>query len=163
MKSPESEKQFIELITRYQQVVYKVCYFYTTDEYTIDELYQETVINLWKGFATFRAESKVSTWIYRIAVNTCISYFRKSSALPQTIPLSFDLAMSLTADDIHEYYLQELYRMINSLGKMERALILLWLEEHSYQEISDILGISVSNVGARLNRVKEKLKKMSNH
>ena len=163
MNKEELEKSFIALVTEYQRVIYKVCYMYATDDYTLDELYQETVINLWKGYANFREESKASTWIYRIAMNTCISYFRKSSSRPQTVPLSFDLEATLMDDKEGSYFLQELYRMISKLGKMERALILLWLDERSYQEISDILGISLTNVGTRLNRVKEKLKEMSNN
>lgn len=163
MNTKDLEKQFETLITEHQQIIYKVCYMYATDDYTLDELYQESVINLWKGYAHFREESKASTWIYRIAMNTCISYFRKSSSRPQTVPLSFDLEAMLMDDKESSYYLQELYRMISKLGKMERALILLWLDERSYQEISDILGISLSNVGTRLNRVKEKLKEMSNN
>lgn len=163
MNTQDLEKQFVEMVNEHQQIIYKVCYMYATDDYTLDELYQETVINLWKGFARFREESKASTWIYRIAMNTCISYFRKSSSRPATVPISFDLEATLTGDESGNYYLQELYRMISKLGKMERALILLWLDERSYQEISDILGISLSNVGTRLNRIKEKLKEMSNH
>ena len=163
MNTKELEKEFVEMITEYQQIIYKVCYMYATDDYTLDELYQETVINLWKGYAHFREESKVTTWIYRIAINTCISYFRKLASRPVTIPLSFDLDQMLLNDKNENYYLQELYRMINKLGKMDRALILLWLDERSYQEISLILGISLSNVGVRLNRVKDKLKEKSNH
>ena len=163
MNKQELERQFVEMVTNHQQTIYKVCYMYATDDYTLDELYQETIINLWKGYAHFREESKVSTWIYRIAMNTCISYFRKSASRPQTIPISFDLEKTMSSNKIENYYLQELYRMISKLGKMERALILLWLDERSYQEIAQILGISLSNVGVQLNRVKEKLKKMSNH
>lgn len=163
MNKQELEKQFVEMITEHQQIIYKVCYMYATDNYTLDELYQETVINLWKGYAHFREESKVSTWVYRIAMNTCISYFRKSASRPSTVPISFDLEKTLSSDETVNYYLQELYRMISNLSKMERALILLWLDERSYQEISIILGISLSNVGVRLNRVKDKLKEMSNH
>lgn len=163
MDTQEVERQFIALITANQQVIYKVCYVYATDDYTLEELYQETVINLWKAFPKFRGDSKISTWIYRIGMNTCISYFRKSSSEFRTIPISFDLGVSLTYEDSDKnYYLQELYRMINKLGKLERALVLLWLEERSYQEISDILGISKNNVAVKLNRIKEKLKTMSN-
>ena len=163
MDTQEVERQFIALITANQQVIYKVCYVYATYDYTLQELYEETVINLWKAFPKFRGDSKISTWIYRIGMNTCISYFQKSSSELRTIPISFDLGVSFTYEDSDKnYYLQELYRMINKLGKLERALVLLWLEERSYQEISDILGISKNNVAVKLNRIKEKLKTMSN-
>lgn len=162
MNKEELEKVFTALVTEYQRVIYKVCYMYATDEYTLEELYQETVISLWKAFPQFRGCSKVSTWVYRIAMNTCISYFRKSSIRPVTIPITFHIETTLTDDSEQNIYLRELYRMISQLGKLDRALILLWLEEKSYQEIADIMGITKSNVAVKINRVKEKLKRMSN-
>lgn len=162
MNKEDLEKPFIALITEYQRIIYKVCYVYATDEYTLEELYQETVINLWKAFPKFRGDSKVGTWVYRIAMNTCISYFRKSSIRPVTIPITFHMETTLADEDGRDTYLRELYRMISQLSKLERALILLWLEDKSYQEIADIMGITKSNVAVKLNRVKEKLKKMSN-
>lgn len=162
MNKEELEKPFIALVTEYQRVIYKVCYMYATDEYTIEELYQETVINLWKAFPQFKEHCKVSTWVYRIAMNTCISYFRKSSVRPTTIPITFHMETTLVDDSAQSCYLRELYRMISQLGKLDRALILLWLEDKSYQEIADVLGITKANVAVKINRIKEKLKKMSN-
>lgn len=162
MTTKENERKFIELVTSNQQIIYKVCYFYTSDDFTLDELYQETVINLWKAFPGFRGDCKVSTWIYRIAMNTCVSYMRKSSSRPDTIPITFNLADNLVDNDTQNIYLQELYRMINKLGKLERALVLLYLEDKSHQEISEIMGISKNNVAVKLSRIKDKLKKMSN-
>ena len=162
MNKEELEKPFIALVTEYQRVIYKVCYMYATDEYTLEELYQETVINLWKAFPQFKEHSKVSTWVYRIAMNTCISYFRKSSVRPTTIPITFRMETTLADDSAQSGYLRELYRMISQLGKLDRALILLWLEDKSYQEIADVLSITKANVAVKINRVKEKLKKMSN-
>ena len=162
MITKENERKFIELVTGNQQIIYKVCYFYTSDDFTLDELYQETVINLWKAFPGFRGECKVSTWIYRIAMNTCVSYMRKSSSRPDTIPITFNLADNLVDNDTQNIYLQEFYRMINKLGKLERALVLLYLEDKSHQEISEIMGISKNNVAVKLSRIKDKLKKMSN-
>ncbi len=160
-KTSETEKAFVALIAEHQRIIYKVCYMYTTDEYTLEELYQETVINLWRAFEKFRGDSKVSTWIYRIAMNTCISYLRKSSTAPSTIPISFDLKENMAQDDNRNIYLERLYRLISRLSKLERALILLWLEEKSYKEIAEIMGFTQTNVAVRLKRVKEKLKKMS--
>lgn len=163
MNATELEKRFTDMVTQNQQIIYKVCYFYTSDDYTIDELYQQTVINMWKAFPNFRNLSKESTWIYRIAVNTCVSYFRRSSSHNAIVPLAIHNATEVANDDDHNEQLQELYRMINELGKLERALILLWLDDKSYQEIAEILGISKDNVGVKLSRIKEKLKKMSNN
>lgn len=162
MTHQETEKIFIDLVTQNQQIIYKVCYFYTSDDFTLDELYQETIINLWKAYPTFRRESKVSTWIYRIAMNTCISYMRKSYSKPNTIPISTYIADNTPDNDTSNKYLHELYQMINQLGKLEKALILLYLEDKKHQEISEILGISKNNVAVKLNRIKDKLKRMSN-
>lgn len=156
------EKEFTQMIIENRQIIFKVCYIYTTDEYTIEELSQETLLNLWRAYPRFRGESKLSTWIYRVAMNTCISYMRQVSSRPQTTALPFDLRSDVETDGDRNYYLQELYTMINRLGKLERALILLWLEDRSYSEIADILGISKANVAVLLHRTKEKLKKMSN-
>ena len=106
-------------------------------------------------------DSKLTTWVYRIAMNTCITFLRRTNARPQTVPMTANVAQ-LEADEDTTGQLRELYRLINQLGKLERALILLWLEERSYEEIADILGITKTNVAVKLNRTKEKLKKMSN-
>ena len=150
------EKEFTQMIIENRQIIFKVCYIYTTDEYTIEELSQETLLNLWRAYPRFRGESELSTWIYRVAMNTCISYMRQASSRPQTTALPFDLRSDVETDGDRNYYLQELYTMINRLGKLERALILLWLEDRSYAEISEILGISKTNVAVLLHRTKEK-------
>ena len=90
MKEQELEKEFTQMIIENRQIIFKVCYIYTTDEYTIEELSQETLLNLWRAYPRFRGESKLSTWIYRVAMNTCISYMRQASSRPQTTALPFD-------------------------------------------------------------------------
>lgn len=162
MDPQEVEKKFVALLAEYQQVIYKVCYVYVSEGDTLSDLYQEVVINLWKAFPRFRGECKVSTWMYRISLNTCISFFRKSTSRPSVVPINIDLEASLTDGEDKTSQLRELYRLINRLSRLERALLLLWLEERSYQEIGDILGISKNNVAVKLNRIKEKLKTMSN-
>lgn len=161
MDAQQQEKEFIALIEEYKQVIYKVCYIYAADAENLNDLYQEVVINLWKAFPRFRGECKASTWTYRIGLNTCISFFRKSKSKPEVVPITVDLE-SFADEEDKTAQLHELYRMINHLGQLERALILLWLEEKSYQEMADITGISLSNVGVKLNRIKEKLRTMSN-
>lgn len=161
MDAQQQEKEFIALVEEYKQVIYKVCYIYATDADNLNDLYQEVVINLWKAFPRFRGECKVSTWIYRIGLNTCISFFRKSKSKPEVVPITVDLE-SFADEEDKTAQLRELYRLINCLGRLERALILLWLEEKSYQEMADITGISRGNVAVKLNRIKEKLRTMSN-
>lgn len=161
MNKQELESAFIALVEEHKRIIYKVCYVYATDKENLNDLYQEVVINLWKAYPRFRGECAASTWIYRIGLNTCISFFRKSKSRPEVVPITVDLEAFADEED-KTVSLRELYRMINSLGQLERALILLWLEERSYQEIADIIGISKNNVAVRLNRIREKLRAMSN-
>lgn len=161
MNKQELESAFIALVEEHKRIIYKVCYVYAADKENLNDLYQEVVINLWKAYPRFRGECAASTWVYRIGLNTCISFFRKSKSRPEVVPITVDLEAFADEED-KTASLHELYRMINSLGQLERALILLWLEERSYQEIADIIGISKNNVAVRLNRIREKLKAMSN-
>ena len=153
------EQEFITTIQSYERVIYKVCYMYTTPDTPLNDLYQEVVLNLWKAFAKFRHECKASTWIYRIALNTCISFIRKGKNKPETVTLTpaFDRTDD---DDETEAMLRQLYRMINRLGQLEKSIILLYLEEKSYEEIADITGLTVTNVATKLSRIKDKLRKM---
>lgn len=162
METKELEKEFLNMIEEQKRTIYKVCYMYAKDQDDLDDLFQETVLNLWKFFPRYRGDSNFNTWVYRIAMNTCITFLRHSGTRPNTIPITADMAQ-IAADEGTAAQLQELYKLINQLGKLERALILLWLEERSYQEIADILGISKANVAVKLNRIREKLKKMSNN
>lgn len=151
------------MITAQQRTIYKVCYIYANAPDDLNDLFQEVVLNLWKSFPRYRGDSSLSTWVYRIAMNTCISFLRHSHARPQTIPLTIDVASRLTEEESRAGKLKELYHLINRLGVQERALIMLWLEERSYQEMADILGLSKANVAVKLLRTKEKLKRMSNN
>jgi RNA polymerase sigma-70 factor (ECF subfamily) len=162
METKELEKAFLDMIEAQKRTIYKVCYIYAKDQDDLNDLFQETVLNLWKAFPRYRGDSALTTWVYRIAMNTCVTFLRRSGNRPQTVPMTAQVASQLEADAETTGQLKELYKLINQLGKLERALILLWLEERSYQEMADILGISKANVAVKLNRTKEKLKKMSN-
>lgn len=162
METKELEQEFLKLIEAQKRTIYKVCYMYANDQDDLNDLFQEVVLNLWKSFPSFRGDSTHNTWVYRITMNTCITFLRRASARPQTTPMTTDLANLAADEDDKTGQLQMLYKLINQLGKLERALILLWLEERSYQEMADILGISKANVAVKLNRIKEKLKRMSN-
>ena len=162
METKNLEKEFLEMVETQKRVIYKVCYIYAKDQNDLNDLFQETVLNLWKAFPRYRGDSKLTTWVYRIAMNTCITFLRRSNTRIQTIPITANVAGLKAEEDGTAGQLQDLYKLINQLGKLERALILLWLEERSYQEMADILGISKNNVAVKLNRTKEKLRKMSN-
>ena len=126
----------------------------------LNDLYQEVVLNLWKAFPKFRRECKLSTWIYRISLNTCISFMRKEKNIPEIVSLTPAEADRSEEWDETQAMLRQLYRMINRLGQLEKSIILLYLEEKSYEEISEITGLTVTNVATKLNRIKEKLRKM---
>ena len=113
-----------------------------------------------KRFLNSERECKISTWIYRIALNTCISFIRKEKNIPEIVTLTQEADRS-EEDDETQAMLQQLYRMINRLGQLEKSIILLYLEEKSYEDISEITGLTVTNVATKLNRIKDKLKKMN--
>lgn len=154
------EQEFVTLIQEYERVIYKVCYLYTTPHATLNDLYQEVVINLWKAYPKFRNECKISTWIYRIALNTCISFIRKEKNIPEIVTLS-QIADRIEETDETQVMLKRLYSMINRLEQLEKSIVLLYLEDKSYEEIAEITGLTLTNVATQLSRIKDKLRKMN--
>lgn len=154
------EQQFTELVKKHRQTIYSVCYFFSKDRDEVNDLFQEVLINLWKGFASFRGESELKTWIWRVSLNTCSNQERKRRSRVETVRLSVDIDL-YNDDDIHSKQIQRLYDRINRLEHFDRAIILLWLENMTYQEIADVVGISLQSVTTRLFRIKEQLKSMS--
>ncbi len=160
LHNKDVEKEFLAIIQTYERVIYKVCYLYTTPNATLNDLYQEVVLNIWKAYPKFRNECKVSTWIYRIALNTCISFIRKEKRTLEFVTLNPEVNTIMDeTDPIHEM-LKQLYHLINQLGQLDKSIILLYLEEKSYEEIAEITGLTTTNVATKLNRIKNKLKKM---
>jgi len=156
----DQKQQFVFLIEQNKSLIYKFCYMYANENDTPQDLFQEVVINLWKGYPAFRGDCKIQTWMYRIALNTCVTFMRKSGSKVQTTLLTDDLIVYDDSEDTSR--IKELYRLINKLNEIEKAIVLLYLEERSYDEIAQIIGITKSNVGVRINRIKEKLVQMSN-
>ena len=155
------ELQFTRMVKEYRKTIYTVCYFFSKDTEEVNALYQEILINLWKGFPNYRGESSLKTWIWRVSLNTCSNQERKKKSRIQTVPLSIDIDL-YNDEDAGSKQIQMLYDRINRLDVFDRAIILLWLENMTYQDIADVVGISVSNVTTRLFRIKEQLKTMSN-
>jgi len=147
----------MEMIRKNEGIIYKVASFYTDIDHPIGDLYQEVVLNLWKAFPSFRGDSKYSTWIYRIALNTCVSFYRRSKKNIAYVEIKIDIPDEVENNE----QIQELYKLINRLGKIERALVLLYLDDKSYKEIADITGLTITNVATKLSRIKDKLKQMS--
>ena len=132
---------------------------FSKDNDEVQDLFQDILTNLWTGFDSFRGEAQQKSWVWRVALNTCISVERKKKNRPGAAQLSMDI--DLYADDDNDILqVQALHKRINSLGLVDRAIILLWLEDMSYEEIGAIMGITASNVGVKLFRIKERLKQM---
>ena len=156
-----TEQEFLSVIKEYERVIYKVCYLYTSRNATLNDLYQDVVLNLWRAYPKFRGECKISTWIYRIALNTCISFIRKEKNVPEIVTLTpYESEWMTEEQDSFQLMLKELYYLIGQLGQLDKSIILLYLEEKSYEGISEITGLTVTNVATKLNRIKEKLRKM---
>ena len=155
------EKEFVSLLNRHPGILYKVCSLYCKDRDDRNDLFQEIVLQLWKAYPAFKNESAVTTWMYRIALNTAISNFRKKAGKPQ--PVSFT-EVAFQIPDLKEETADEeislLYASIEQLSPVEKAVISLYLDDRSYDEMATILGISKSNVGVKLNRIKTKLEKL---
>ena len=138
-----------------QSRILRICYNYSHSDAEQEDLFQEVMLNLWKSFDTFRGESSRSTWVYRIALYTCMAYYRKKKRREKTLHESAREGVSSPGEDgtRNEF----LTKALSQLNEIDRAIIILWLEERSYAEIASIIGISESNVGVRISRVKQKL------
>ena len=154
------EKQFAQTVAEHKSTIYTVCYMFSQDADEVNDLFQEVLINLWKGFDSFRGESKVDTWIWRIALNTCISLDRKKKRAAE-VRLTMDINLFEDRDEDTKQ-VDMLHKRISKLQPFDRAIVLLWLENLSYDEIGQIVGITAKNVSVRLFRIREQLKQMSN-
>lgn len=151
------EKEFLTIVHKHQKIIYKVCRLYRDNAEDREDLFQEIVYQLWKAFPDFRAEAKVSTWMYRIALNTAMSMYRKRK--PDITPLDTFSEQMHPSDSEEEAIGEErLFWIFQQLTDAEKAIVSLYLEDFSYKEIADTIGISESNVGVKLTRIKTKLK-----
>ena len=139
-----------------------VCYMFSKDSAEVEDLYQEVLISLWKSYPSFEKRSSLRTWIWRVSLNTCISIDRKKRRRKDSLPLKMDIDL-YTDTDSDTRQIKLLHERINRLGMFDRAIILLWLENMSYQDIANVMGLTVANVTTRLYRIKEQLKSMSNN
>ena len=152
------ETDFSRIIREHKSTIYTVCYMFSKDKQEVDDLFQEVLVKLWQGYDSFQGKSDLRTWIYRVSLNTCISIDRKKKRR-KTQPLleGIDLFDKNDADNRQTDMLHE---RIGRLQPFDRAIVLLWLENMSYDEIAQIVGISVKNVSVKLYRIKEQLKQM---
>ncbi|MCD6064548.1 MAG: polymerase sigma70 factor [Flavipsychrobacter sp.] len=150
------------MITQYERLIYKVCSVYASEAENRRDLFQEIVLQAWRGYPRFKEDAKVSTWLYRVALNTAISHRRKQNSTISTRP--HDELLHQIADKNMEARSEEykmLQRLISALPQLEKAIMLLYLEDKSYQEMAEILGLSAGNVGVKINRIKDKLRRQA--
>ena len=163
LQDPAIQEAFIRLVNEHLGMLHKVCRLYCFTEHDRQDLFQEIIIQLWRSYPTFRGEARFGTWLYRIALNTAISGLRKQRR--RVVPTD-PVHLPAELQDIQysaekEEQLQQLYEAINRLTEVERALTMLYLEDKTYQEMEEILGISQNNLRVKMNRIKEKLRKMT--
>lgn len=152
------ETEFEKLILEHKRRIYTVCYMFSKDKDEIDDLFQEILINIWRGLKTYTGDKYLGTWIWKVSLNTCINASKKNKKREKHIPL--DLNISLYEDqDAESTQIRQLHEKISQLGYIDRSLVLLWLENLSYDEIGSIMGMTANNVAVSLYRIKDKIKK----
>lgn len=157
------QDEFLMLLQENTALLYKVCHLYTSSAGDREDLFQEIVAQLWKAYPGFRGDAKFSTWLYRIALNTAITGIRKKNRsvkidYPATIP--HDVADS-NEEREKEEKLRELYRAVAQLSEIDRAIVMLYLDDRSYDEMEEVLGINQNNLRVKMNRIKEKLRQLT--
>ena len=157
-KMDSQETKFAQLVEEQKSTIYTVCYMFSKDQDEVSDLFQEVLVNLWKSFPTFEGRSDIRTWVYRVAMNVCVSLDRKKKRR-DTVPLTMDIN-PYEDENPNSKQMEMLRKRISLLGPFDRAIIMLWLENMSYDEIAAVVGISVKNVSVKLYRIKEQLKQM---
>lgn len=153
------EEKFVQIIKEHEGILFKITTVYTDNGDDQKDLYQDIVFQLWKSFDSFRNESKISTWMYRIALNTALTRINKKKRKGHSVPIDqVVLKQTEQYDTEFEERIKLLYHHIKQLNVLEKGLILLLLEGKKYEEIAEISGLSPSNVGTRISRIKQKLK-----
>jgi RNA polymerase sigma-70 factor (ECF subfamily) len=154
-----SEKEFLSLIQDNQRIIHKVCRIYRDSPEDREDLFQEVIFQLWRSYPSFCGGSKSSTWLYRVALNTAMASFRKNKPNVTSAEYLPDIQFEDISYEGNERQ-EKLLESIRQLNEPDRALIALYLDELSYQQIAGILGISENNVGVKLNRIKIRLQKL---
>ena len=160
----ELEHSFVTQLEENQNIVHKICRLYTSDKDSHNDLFQEITIQLWKAYPKFRGDSKFSTWMYRVALNTAITLYRKGKRRVKTQDYE-NVSFKITAeeyDPLIEEQLKLMYKAVKTLNDIDKALVFLYLENKNYREIADTLGISEVNARVKMNRIKSKLRSILN-
>ena len=153
------EREFAQIVLENKRRIYTICYMFSKDADEVNDLFQEILVNLWKGLQSYEGDKFISTWVWRVSLNTCINYSKKQKRALEKVPLDVNITLFEDMDD-DSMQIRQLYDRINKLGYIDRSIILMWLENLSYDEIGSILGITANNVSVKLVRIREKLKSM---
>lgn len=155
----EYDRKFTDMVRRHEKIIFSVCFFYASPDVPFDDLRQEALISLYKSFKDFRGLCAESTWVYRVCINTSLLALRKSINKIHTVPLEeiTNIKLESESNDDLKQKLQWLYSAISQLNPMDKALILMWIDELSYEEIAENMGIPRNTVASRLFRIKLKL------
>jgi RNA polymerase sigma-70 factor (ECF subfamily) len=160
-RSGEACQEFVDLVFQHQGVLHRICSVYGPTPEDRDDLYQEILTHAWRSFASFSKKAKFSTWLYRVALNTAFLSRRKRSAQPEFVTSDGDAPEAAVYENAgRQQDVELLYRCIQELKTLDRAIVLLYLEQHTYEEIAEITGLSRSNISVRLVRIKEKLRRL---
>lgn len=151
------EERFATILGEFGSVISGICFSYSTNKDDLKDLRQDILINIWKGLGSFRGDSSLSTWVYRVALNTCVSTVRKRRKHHSTIPLDGICEPHDETDNESRERIEALHRVITTLSPLDKAVITMWLDERKYEEIAEVTGISRNNVAVRINRIKQKL------
>ena len=153
-----SEKEFLTAVSENQNLVHKVCNLYADNRHDREDLFQEILLNAWKGIQNFRGDSKFTTWLYRVALNTAITFFRKENKQPATS--QSEEKIHFIADELYQpdEQLAAVHKAVNELSGIDKALVMLYLDDYNYTDIGDMLGITPNHVAVKMNRIKTKLK-----
>jgi len=156
------EKKFTELLHQNQGIVHKICNLYFGNRIEKEDYQQELIIQLWKAFPSFSNQSKFSTWMYRVCLNAAIDILRKEKSQTKLVKVDHDVTITIIPDDKDDNNSnqEKLYRAINRLSEVDKAIITMYLDEFSYKEIAEIIGISESNTGVKINRIKTEILKI---
>jgi len=158
LSTQDLKEEFVELIEKHQGIIYKVSRMYCDKEVCQQDLFQDILVQLWQSYPSFNKKSKFSTWMYRVALNTAIAQFRKDKKNAEdSVP---EFPVNIPEEESYqekEDRKNMVHKAINKLNKAEKAIIILYMDDYSYEEISDIAGITMSNVGVKINRIKTKL------
>lgn len=158
------QDKFISEIEPHQKIIYKICHLYTNNSMDFNDLYQEIVLQLWKSYPKFKGKSKLSTWIYQVSLNTALYKLRQEKSklkLDALAQFHYEIPEAFNTEKLEA--VEKIKELLSKLTNIEKALTTLYLDEYSYEEISEIMGITKTNVATKINRIKHKLKMKFNN